>query len=215
MGRKKARFDPREAYKLCQQFPSAAANVIRAMLLKVGRPHSEVEHAVAEAKEREADRMYANCRWLNLAAAVTPLIGLMGTVWGLIQAFHDTTQLDADQSKAEFLAKGIYVALVTTLGGLAVAIPAAIASHYYEGRVQLLLHQIEELLFNLMPHIERFEGRVRFGAGGDPGSASDIMAEEPEVASVGEGREGHRESRRASSERSGSRSSSRSKQGDS
>ena len=52
MGRKKSRFDPREAYRLCQQYPSAAANVIRAMLLKVGRPHSEVEHAVAESMQK-------------------------------------------------------------------------------------------------------------------------------------------------------------------
>ena len=169
MARNKGRFDPREAYRLCQQFPSAAAKVVRAMLLKVGRPHSEVEHAVSEAKEREADRLYANCRWLTMAAAVTPLIGLMGTVSGLIQAFHDTTTLAAGQSKAEYLASGIYVALVTTLSGLAVAIPAAIASHFFEGRIQTYLHEIEEMLFNLMPNIERFEGRVRFGSG-DSGS---------------------------------------------
>ena len=52
------------------------------MLLKVGRPHSEVEHTVAEASEREAERFYANVRWLNLAAGVAPLLGLLGTVWG-------------------------------------------------------------------------------------------------------------------------------------
>ena len=54
------------------------------------------------------------------------------------------------------------MALVTTLGGLAVAIPAAIFAHYFEGRIQTLFHQIDELLFNLMPQIERYEGRVRF-----------------------------------------------------
>jgi biopolymer transport protein ExbB len=155
-------FDPRQAYRLCQQFPSTASNVIRAMLLKVGRPHSEVEHAVAEASEREAERIYANVRWLNLSAAVAPLIGLMGTVWGMIRAFHDTTQLAPGQNKADYLAEGIYVALVTTLGGLAVAIPAAIMSHYFEGRITSMFHQIDELLFNLLPQIERYEGRVRF-----------------------------------------------------
>jgi biopolymer transport protein ExbB len=155
-------FDPRQAYRLCQQHPSSAASVIRSMLLKVGRPHSEVEHAVAEASEREAERIYANVRWLNLAAAVTPLMGLLGTVWGMIRAFHDTTQLAPGQNKADFLAEGIYVALVTTLGGLTVAIPAAIFSHYFEGRITTLFHQIDELLFNLMPQVERYEGRVRF-----------------------------------------------------
>ena len=75
-------FDPRQAYRICQSFPSSASTVIRAMLLKVGRPQSEVEHAVAEASDREASRLYGNVRWLNLAAAVTPLMGLFGTVWG-------------------------------------------------------------------------------------------------------------------------------------
>ncbi|MCL4202168.1 MAG: MotA/TolQ/ExbB proton channel family protein [Pirellulaceae bacterium] len=162
LGGNQGGFDPRQAYRLCQQFPSTAANVIRAMLLKVGRPHSEVEHAVSEASEREAERIYANVRWLNLAAAVTPLLGLMGTVWGMIRAFHDTTQLAPGQNKADYLAEGIYVALVTTLGGLAVAIPAAILSHYFEGRITSMFHQIDELLFNLLPQVERYEGRVRF-----------------------------------------------------
>ncbi len=155
-------FDPRQAYRICQKYPSAASTVIRAMLLKIGRPHSEVEHAVAEASEREADRIYGNVRWLNLAAAVAPLMGLLGTVWGMIRAFHDTTQLTPGQNKADYLAEGIYVALVTTLAGLVVAIPAAIFAHYFEGRITSLFHQIDELLFNLMPQVERYEGRVRF-----------------------------------------------------
>lgn len=154
-------FDPRKAYRLCQRFPSSAAVVIKAMLLKVGRPHSEVEHAVSEASEREAGRLYANVRWLSLAAAVAPLLGLLGTVWGMIVAFHQTTQLESGQNKADFLAEGIYVALVTTLGGLAVAIPAAILAHWFEGRIQGLFHQTDELLFNLLPQIERYEGRLR------------------------------------------------------
>ena len=154
-------FDPRKAYRICQAFPSSAATVIRAMLLKIGRPHVEVEHAVNEASEREAERLYANVRWLNLAATVTPLMGLLGTVWGMIQAFFNTTQLVAGQNKADFLAEGIYVALVTTLGGLSVAIPAAILAHFFEGRIQTMFHQIDEMLFGMMPQIERFEGRLR------------------------------------------------------
>lgn len=182
-------FDPRKAYKLCQHYPSAAATVVRAMLLKIGRPHSEVEHAVSEASEREANRLYSNVRWLMLAAAVAPLLGLLGTVWGILRAFHDTTQLTPDVNKADYLAEGIYVALVTTLGGLCVAIPAAIFAHYFEGRIQTLFHQIDEMLFNLMPQVERFEGRVRFGrqagAGELPESNEGVAA--PPVAASSSG----------------------------
>lgn len=163
LGGSQGGFDPRKAYRICQQYPSSAANVIRAMLLKVGRPQSEVEHTVAEVSEREASRLYANVRYLNLATAVTPLIGLLGTVWGMIIAFHQTTTLQPGQNKANELANGIYVALVTTLGGLLVAIPASMFAHYFEGRIQSLFHHIDEMLFNLMPQIERFEGRMRFG----------------------------------------------------
>jgi biopolymer transport protein ExbB len=156
-------FDPRQAYRLCQQFPCAASSVIRAMLVKVGRPHSEVEHAVSEAAEREAERAYANVRWLTLCTSVTPLMGLLGTVWGMILAFYQTTLLNPGQDRATQLAQGIYVALVTTLAGLMVAIPSAVFAHFYETRIIALFHEIDEMLFNMMPLVERYEGRVRFG----------------------------------------------------
>ncbi len=165
-GSESAGLDPRRAYRMCQRHPSPTATVIRTMLLKVGRPHAEVERAVTEVSQRETDRMYANVRWLNLVAAVAPLLGLLGTVWGMIRAFFDTTQLQVGQNKADFLASGIYVALVTTLGGLAVAIPAAIFAHFFEGRIKNIFHKIEELLFNLLPHVERFEGRLRMNPAG-------------------------------------------------
>lgn len=162
LGNSTAGFDPRKAYKISQQYPSTAATVIRAMLLKIGRPHSEVESAVNDTCQREAERLYANIRWLNLAVAVTPLIGLLGTVWGMIICFHDASSIDSTANRATVFAEGIYIALVTTLGGLMVAIPAAIAAHFFEGRIQNLMFQVEEMVFNLLPQLERFEGRVRF-----------------------------------------------------
>lgn len=178
-------FDPRQAYRICQQYPSAASNVVRAMLLKVGRPHSEVEHTVAETSEREANRVYANVRWINLGTSVAPLLGLLGTVWGMIVCFHDTTQLDPGQNKAEFLANGIYIALVTTLAGLCVAIPAAIIAHYLEGKIQAAFYQIDELVFNLLPQIERFEGRVRFSKQSGSGTSRTDGDEDGDGAGIG------------------------------
>ncbi|HUT12728.1 MAG TPA: MotA/TolQ/ExbB proton channel family protein [Thermoguttaceae bacterium] len=158
---KKGGLDPRQAYKLCQQFPSAAANVIKTMLLKVGRPHSELEHAVTEANDREAARLYANVRWLGLGAGIAPLLGLLGTVLGMISAFIATAEMTAGQSKSKALAEGIYEALVTTAAGLAVAIPAAVLAHWFEGRIQGLFRELDETLLGMMPQLERFEGRMR------------------------------------------------------
>ncbi len=154
--------EPRAAYEICQRFPSAASQVLKAALVKVGRPQLELEHAVSEASQRQATRMAQLVSWLGLAAAIAPLIGLLGTVWGITQAFYDTTQLVAGQNRAEALAEGIYTALVTTLFGLVIAIPAAILTHYFENRIVSLMNDIEEMVFNLMPQLERYEGKIRF-----------------------------------------------------
>lgn len=182
LGEAQGTFDPREAYRICQRYPSAAANVVKAMLLKVGRPHSEVEHTVAEASQREAERLYGLVRWLNLATTVTPMLGLLGTVWGMIDCFHRTTLLAPGQNKAQELATGIYIALVTTYGGLLVAIPSSILAHHFEGRIQKLFHQIDEMLYSLLPQIERFEGHVRFGRAAGDGQNTPGIAEPPPVA---------------------------------
>jgi biopolymer transport protein ExbB len=153
--------DPRKVYRICQKFPSTASTVLRAAMLKVGRPHAEVEHTVKEACEREAAKLYSNVRPLNLATVVTPLIGLLGTVWGMIMCFFKMASGQVHTNKAEQLADGIYTALVTTLGGLAVAIPAAMLAHWFEGRIQAHFREIDELLLNMLPQLERFEGKLR------------------------------------------------------
>jgi biopolymer transport protein ExbB len=158
---KQGGLDPRKAYHACQRHPSAASNVIRAALLKVGRPHSEVEHAVHQASEREAAKLYANVRPILLGISVAPLLGLLGTVQGMIEAFFITASGTVSTNKAEALAHGIYVALVTTLAGLSVAIPAALIAHYFEGRIQALFREIDEQLLNMLPLLERYEGKLR------------------------------------------------------
>lgn len=168
-------FDPRKAYRLCQQYPSTAANIIRSMLLKVGRPLAEIETTVHQASQREADRLHGNIRWLNLAAALAPLLGLLGTMQGMILAFHLTTVLPSGANKSVELAGGIYTALVTTFAGLCVAIPATAFSHYFEGRIMTMFHQIDELVFSLLPQLERYEGRVRFNRqGSEDAPAEDV-----------------------------------------
>jgi biopolymer transport protein ExbB len=179
MARNKGGLDPRQAYKLCQQFPSAAANVIRAMLLKVGRPHTELEQAVQDASDREANKLYRNVRWLNLSASIAPLLGLLGTVQGMIMAFYTTANLPQGANKSRFLAEGIYVALVTTFGGLCVAIPAAMLAHFFEGRIQRLFGELGETMLGMMPQLERFEGKLRVSKeqmDGEPAPAAPAAA---------------------------------------
>lgn len=155
-------FDPRQTYRLCQSYPSSAARILRAMLIKIGRPQGEIEHAVTEAVQREANRLQYAVSWLSLAAAVAPLIGLLGTVQGITQAFYEFTQISGNQNPGNALAEGIYTALITTLAGLSIAIPATILAHYFDSRILRQLNDVDEMIASLLPQIERYEGRLRF-----------------------------------------------------
>jgi len=154
--------DPRQAYQVCQQHPSPLANVIRAAILKIGRPHSELEQAVQDAVGREADEMSDNIRPINVSVSVAPLIGLLGTVQGMIMAFMVTSTTTATgAAKAQELAQGIYTALVTTFGGLCIAIPAVLVASRLESRIDRLLRDMEDVFLEILPHFERFEGKLR------------------------------------------------------
>ncbi len=155
------RFNPSTALGICRDYPSPAANAFEAMLMRTGQPLAEIENAARESIQRDADAYASPIRWLTLAASATPLMGLLGTVWGMIVAFHQSTTLSADRSRSEQLSEGIYTALVTTLAGLVVAIPAAIIAQYLENRLVKLFHRIERFSFDLAPCLNRFAGRLR------------------------------------------------------
>jgi biopolymer transport protein ExbB len=178
------RFNPALALNACREYPSPASTAIEAMLMRTGQPLSDIERAATEAIQREADDHAAPIRWLSLAAAATPLMGLLGTVWGMIVAFHDSTTLTPDRSRSEQLSEGIYTALVTTLAGLAVAIPAAIFAQYLENRLAKHFHRIERLAFAIAPGLSRFVGRARLDADGSLRSLAPAPQTPPPNSSV-------------------------------
>ena len=174
------RFNPSIALRSCSEHPSPLAAVVSSMMHRTGEPLADVERAANESLQREADRQASAIRWLTLAAAATPLMGLLGTVWGMIMAFHESTTLTADRSRSEQLSEGIYTALVTTLAGLAVAIPAAILALYLENRLLKIFHHVQEMAFGIAPGLSRFAGVKRLDENGNlcavNGVASDGVA---------------------------------------
>lgn len=154
--------EPQELYQMGLRYPSVTSRVLENMLKKVGRPIPEMESAIEDACQREADRLYSTVRWLTAAAAIAPLLGLLGTVWGMILAFFETTQPGLGMNRSQQLAQGISIAFVNTLGGLSIAIPAAAFSHFFEGRIIKLMGNVQELVRSLVPKLERFEGVTRF-----------------------------------------------------
>ena len=154
--------DPRQLWEACEQRRSPLANVAKAAVLKIGRTQPEVEKAVEDAVQREIGGMTRNMRPINVVASISPLLGLLGTVQGMIMAFMVTsTTSSTGTAKAQELAHGIYTALVTTFAGLCVAVVSVVLANFLEGRIERLLRKMEEVFLDLLPLLEKFEGRVR------------------------------------------------------
>ena len=136
--------DPEQALELCQQNRSPVAELFAAAVRKWGRPSVEVEQALIDAGERITNHLRKYLRVLNAVATVCPLLGLLGTVMGMIEAFQSIATNMA-LGRPELLAEGISKALVTTAAGLSVAIPALIAYLYFVSRVDRLVMEMDAL----------------------------------------------------------------------
>jgi biopolymer transport protein ExbB len=134
--------DRDDALEKCEDQSSHIARVFAAAVRKWGKPAVEVEQAVLDEGERIANVLRRYLRVLNGVSTVAPLLGLLGTVWGMIQAFNVIATSPA-MGRAEMLAGGISVALITTAAGLLVAIPAMIFHLYFVGRVDGLVMEID------------------------------------------------------------------------
>jgi len=139
--------------ELCRARPTALARVMQPALARFGAPFLEREKLVEDAGQREVRRLSANLRPLVVIAMIAPLLGLLGTVWGIIVAFS-TIALAEGLGKPELLANGISQALVTTAAGLVVAIPAQAAYHYFRGRIDRFAWRAEELYGQVMSRLE-------------------------------------------------------------
>lgn len=136
--------DRAQALKLCEENGSPVAEVLAGAVRKWGRPAVEVEQAVIDAGERTTNGLRRYLRVFNGVATVAPLLGLLGTVVGMIRAFNAIATSDA-MGRPELLATGISQALLTTAAGLTVAIPALILYMYFVSRVDRLIIDIDAL----------------------------------------------------------------------
>lgn len=133
---------------LCTENDTATARVLAAGLKRADAPWVEREKAVEDAGAREYDRLSANLKPLVVIGMIAPLLGLLGTVWGMIDAFANISTGEG-LGNPESLAAGISVALVTTAAGLAVAIPTQAAYYYYRGRIDRFVRRTEDLYMDL------------------------------------------------------------------
>jgi biopolymer transport protein ExbB len=129
------------------QMEAAATNgpvqrVVHTAIIHHGLVREDLKTIVQEAAQLEVPKIERRLVTLSTLAFVAPLLGLLGTVAGLIEAFNSMTNASGLTSSAE-IANGIYQALFTTAAGLAVAIPCVIAYAYLNSRVNAVLHSME------------------------------------------------------------------------
>lgn len=152
--------DREKALARCREDGSPVAAVLAAGIRKLGEPPERVEKAVQEAGEREAVRLSRFGRVLAVIASVAPLLGLLGTIFGMIKAFQ-TVALSGDAlGKTELLAGGIYEAMITTAAGLIVAIPTLVCHHWIAARVDRRILEIDRLVVEFLEEFVEGGGRA-------------------------------------------------------
>lgn len=131
-----------EAIQECAGTPGPVARVVLAALRNRGAPRNELKEIVQETGQLEVPKLEQKLTILSTIAFVTPVIGLLGTVTGLIEAFKRISELGG-YSTSDGISSGIYQALLTTAAGLVVAIPSAVAYSYLSARVNTIMRDIE------------------------------------------------------------------------
>ena len=134
-----------------------AGRILQAGMRRQGMPLEQIERAMEDQGKKEIEKLRSNILPLHLIAAVTPLLGLLGTVMGIQDSFHLVVR--AGLGKPEHLAGGIEEALVTTIAGLTVAIPALLAAFYLTGTVRRLMLHVDDLLAPVVEVLTRKEPR--------------------------------------------------------
>ncbi|MFP4106965.1 MAG: MotA/TolQ/ExbB proton channel family protein [Phycisphaerae bacterium] len=134
--------DRRAGLEMCHKNGSPVANVAAAGIRKMHKGDEAVEKAIEDAGANEISRLRRNLRMLYGVAGVAPMLGLVGTVWGMIQAFQMASEVGL--GKVNSLAEGIYTALVTTFAGLLVAIPVLAFYYYFQGKIERIVHEIND-----------------------------------------------------------------------
>ncbi len=141
-----------EALDLCDKTGGPIATILKAGILKHDRPRQEIREAVEDASIHEVPRLERNLPVLATVAHVAPLLGLLGTVTGLVAAFQviDSKASALNPVNPGDLAGGIWEALLTTVFGLCVAIPTYVAYNYLVSRVDGFVLDMERSATDLL-----------------------------------------------------------------
>jgi len=156
------------ADKVCENSPSALSAVIHSGLQESTGGWPAIEKGVEDALAEQSARLFRKIEYLSVIGNIAPMIGLLGTVIGMIFAFQEVADTQGAARAAE-LASGIYQALVTTVGGLIIAIPSLAAFAVFRNRVdQLIAETGGQAQLALAPIKRAFQAKRNQPAGVQP-----------------------------------------------
>jgi len=142
---KMKRHEIKEALEICDAAKSPAANILKAGILKYDRPKEQIIQGIGDAFQYEIPHLKKNLTILITLANIAPLLGLLGTALGLVECFQ-AIQVRSQAYQVVLLgdlAGGIWQALLATISGLVVAIPAFLGYNYIAARVNNFISEME------------------------------------------------------------------------
>ncbi len=139
------KLDPKSALKLCDENGSPIASVLAHGVRKWGKPAVEVEQAVIDGGERQASHLRSYLRVLNGASTIGPLLGLLGTVWGIVESFNTIAMKTSAMGSSRELAGGVSLAMLNTGAGLLIAISSMVMYLYLGGRADSLVIEMDAI----------------------------------------------------------------------
>jgi biopolymer transport protein ExbB len=163
----------------CEEKNAPVANIIRKGLLKHGEGPEKVRKAIENAGREEVYRLKKRLSLLASVAGVAPMLGILGTVTGLIVAFR-AVGIAGDVVSPGDLAGGVWGALLATAFGLIVGIPAFLVYNYFATRVQKLVHEMEVTSTDFIDMLEASgqKGRARVEAASRVGAGQPVTEED-------------------------------------
>jgi len=141
-----------EAVTVCEETPGPVAAMVKAALLHHDAGEQQLRLAVQEAALTEIPILERRVASLAAIAQAAPLIGLLGTVLGMMATFQAFSQ-SGNYAAPGALAAGMWQALLTTAGGLAVAVPAHLGHHFLTGRIRALVRDMEWVANEIMRYL--------------------------------------------------------------
>ena len=131
------------AIDLCRRTNSPIARMVEKGIERIGRPMSDIQTAIENVANVEVAKLETSLPWLSSIAGGAPMIGFLGTVVGMVQVFMNMSSNGSGVIELSQLSEGMFVAMVTTVGGLVVGIPAYFAYNYLVARIEKLVFRME------------------------------------------------------------------------